>query len=61
MKSFENINILLELKLFYLKNFFLEESLHLREKHVFDLKKNFFFGKHTFLTILEKNFFTFGA
>ena len=39
IKSFENINILIEVKLFCLKNAFFEKDFHLKEKIVFERKK----------------------
>ena len=52
MKSFKNINILIEVKLFCLKNiFFLQKSSYLKEKYVFEIKEKIFFKK-----ILAKDF-----
>ena len=67
MKSFEDINILIKVKLFCLKNLFLQEIKHLFEKKSFRkkilLKKNFkkaFFLEKKLLFEIKKVVLKFG-
>ena len=53
MKSFENINILIE-NLFFLKNFFREKSFYLKKTHFW---KKYFYLKKNFLKVLLKKIF----
>ena len=60
MKSFEDINILIEVKLICLKNLLLEKNVLKNKNNVIEkILKNFFWKKNKLLfkTNLKKNFF----